>query len=228
MHDETSTCCPYLDCLHPFQLPTARLGKAGTCPQCGRPASFRPLASLEQIDLTYERRRQAEALSGKTAPDLSKRSHCALLEDVRSLWNVGSIFRTADGAGISSLFLTGITGCPPRKEIAKTSLGAEESVSWRYCRSAMEILPGLKEAGWLIFGLECTPDSLAFKTYLASTKVRAPVCLVVGNEVNGLSAETMHLCDSICHLPMRGIKESLNVAVAFGIAAYMLADWAPL
>src|SRR5262249_30978207 len=142
-------------------------------------------------------------------------SYSAIVEDVRSLWNVGSVFRTADGSGFSQLYLCGITGCPPRKEITKTSLGAEQSVSWQYFRNVLEIIPALKKDGVMIVGLESTPDSVPLSEALARKQLRAPLCVVVGNEVTGLSAEALLSCDIVCHLPMRGVKESLNVAVAY-------------
>jgi len=153
-----------------------------------------------------------------------------VVEDVRSLWNVGSMFRTADGAGCSLLVLCGITGCPPRKEIAKTSLGAEDNVPWLYAASVTDVVPILKDSGFQIVGLEVSsgidglPESVALKEALAAKKVNTPLCLLVGNEVTGLSIEALSGCDLVCHLPMRGIKESLNVAVAFGIAAYDIAE----
>jgi tRNA G18 (ribose-2'-O)-methylase SpoU len=137
---------------------------------------------------------------------------------------VGSIFRTADGAGFSRLYLCGITGCPPRKEITKTSLGAEDTVPWTYCAGALEVLPRLRRQGVLVVGLEQTPDSRALSSAIAEGDLRRPLCLVVGNEVAGVSAEALSRCDLACHLPMRGLKSSLNVAVAFGIAAYMLTE----
>lgn len=161
---------------------------------------------------------------------LPENDFVAVAEDVRSLWNVGSIFRTADGAGIKALYLAGITGTPPRKEIAKTSLGAEDSVPWSYVRTTTELIPHLKNAGMFILGLEyCRalpgyPDSIPLREALAEQLIPRRVCVIVGNEVTGLTAETMSACDRLCHLPMRGLKESLNVAVAFGIAAYMLGD----
>ena len=154
----------------------------------------------------------------------------AVAEDVRSLWNVGSIFRTADGAGVDALYLSGITGTPPRKEIAKTSLGSEDSVPWSYVRTTTELIPELKAAGLFILGLEYSlgapgvTDSIPLSQALRDQLISPRVCMLVGNEVTGLSAETMSACDLLCHLPMRGLKESLNVAVAFGIAAYMLAE----
>ena len=154
----------------------------------------------------------------------------AVLEDVRSLWNVGSIFRSADGAGAQFLLWPGITGTPPRKEIAKTTHGAEDSVSWLYCASVTDVSAELKQLGYTFIGLEVTAglpgiaDSIDLGQALAATPLTKPVCLLVGNEVTGLSMEALQCCDLICSLPMRGVKESLNVAVAFGIASYMIAQ----
>jgi tRNA G18 (ribose-2'-O)-methylase SpoU len=226
------TRCPYPECSRnfevAFELPDADWHwRSGTCPFCEQPASFRPLSVLDEIDRQNQwRQLQARSASqfpiktGGEEPSLS-----ALLEDVRSLFNVGSILRTADGAGVLSVYLCGITGCPPRKEISKASLGAEEFVSWQYQPGAVAVLRALKERGVQTLALERTSHSLALSQVLARQLVRAPVCLVVGNEVMGLSAETLSLCDTVCHLPMHGRKESLNVAVAFGIASYSLSDY---
>lgn len=154
----------------------------------------------------------------------------ALLDDIRSLWNVGSMFRSADGAGFDALFLCGITGTPPRKEIAKTSLGAEDHLPWYYSVSTADLITVLKQQGVLVVGLEyikdsdILPDSVSLTDALTNKRLTTPVCLCVGNEVAGLSAETLTNCDLLCHLPMRGFKESLNVAVAFGIAAYTITE----
>jgi len=147
-----------------------------------------------------------------------------IVEDIRSLWNVGSILRTADGAGFSRVYLCGISGCPPRKEIAKTSLGAEETVSWQYAKSILYVIPQLKKQGVTILGLERTNESTDLSTELSKGSFEVPATVIVGNEVTGLSAEALAECDFVCHLPMRGMKESLNVAVAFGVAAYMISE----
>jgi tRNA G18 (ribose-2'-O)-methylase SpoU len=149
---------------------------------------------------------------------------CALIEDVRSLWNVGSMFRTSDGAGITQLYLSGVTGSPPKGEISKTSLGAEKTVLWEYVVGAVPILRDLRSKDVQIVGLERTAGSIALSRALEECKVRPPLCLVIGNEVMGISAESLSLCDLVCHLPMRGKKESLNAAVAFGVAAYLISD----
>lgn len=216
------TRCPFPDCLTVFSLPLPgdelkpTRPVTGCCPNCGRRASFKPLSVL--LKLERQVGNQSEHYTPEPVP------LTVLVEDVRSLWNVGSIFRSADGAGWTRLILSGITGCPPRKEIAKTSLGAEDHLLWKYYLSAVDVLPQLKSAGVLIVGLERNLDSIDLSKAVADGRLRTPLCLVVGNEVTGLSAESLDLCDVVCHLPMRGFKESLNVAVAYGIASYTLAS----
>jgi tRNA G18 (ribose-2'-O)-methylase SpoU len=143
----------------------------------------------------------------------------ALLHNIRSLHNVGSMFRTSDGAGVERLYLCGETGIPPRPEIAKTALGAEESVPWEYWMDAKECIVKLKADGVRMVALELGPKSVDYR----KVEVGGPVCLVVGSEVDGVPAEILRLCDDSMQIPMRGIKESLNVSVAFGIAVYELA-----
>lgn len=140
----------------------------------------------------------------------------ALVENVRSLFNVGSIFRSADGAGISKLFLTGITARPPHREIRKTALGAEEHVPWEYHADALQLARRLRRQGVAIVALEETEQSVAFDT----AEYTFPLCLVVGNEFRGVTRELIEAADLTVEIPMRGVKESLNVGVAFGIAAY--------
>lgn len=214
------TRCPFPDCMTVFAVPLpaedpkASRPLVGACPGCKRQASFKPLSVLLKLERNIGN--QSE-LRPKVTVALS-----VLVEDVRSLWNVGSIFRSADGAGFGQLFLSGITGSPPRKEIAKTSLGAEDHLVWKYYLSAVDVIPALKSQGVLVVGLERNGESIDLKQALAAGKLTTPLCLIVGNEVTGLSAESLQMCDIVCHLPMRGFKESLNVAVAFGIASYML------
>lgn len=181
--------------------------------------------TVRPIDVMFEIDRRAESVGVplKTI-DTSQARLTAIADDVRSLWNVGSIFRSADGAGFDTLFLCGITGTPPRKEIAKTSLGSEDHVNWYYAPTTAALIPILQQQGFYIVGLEFTPDSSLLTEVLQEKVLTQPLCLCVGNEVAGLSAETLAQCDIVCHLPMRGFKESLNVAVAFGIAAYAIAE----
>jgi len=216
------TRCPNPQCRFGFEVPDDRAGKNGPCPNCGQVITFRPLEILQQVE--HQQQRLAKAGRASSSLPGVPEPFSALLEDVRSLWNVGSIFRTADGAGFKRLYLCGITGCPPRKEIAKTSLGAEDVVAWEHHTGALEIIPALKDRGVQIVGLEQTPASIPLSKAVADGRIRTPLCLVVGNEVAGLSAETIAACDLLCDLPMHGMKASLNVAVAFGVAAYLLRE----
>ncbi len=139
-----------------------------------------------------------------------------LVENIRSMYNVGSIFRTSDGARISKLFLTGYTPAPPRKEIDKTALGATESVPWEYAENPLPIIRKLKRQGIQIVAIEHTSQTQNY----AEVTYPFPVCLMLGNEVEGLSAEVIKEADFAVELPMQGIKQSLNVAVAHGVVLY--------
>lgn len=152
----------------------------------------------------------------ETAQSLPRHPVYALVDNVRSLHNVGSIFRTADGAGIQKLFLGGITGKPPQNEIHKTALGAEENVAWEYSANPVEIIQKLKAEGVQIVVLEHTNRSVHFQ----QAEYQFPTCLVLGHEHYGISAEIISLADLAIEIPMYGLKGSLNVGVAFGIAAY--------
>jgi tRNA G18 (ribose-2'-O)-methylase SpoU len=149
------------------------------------------------------------------APSLS-----ALLDNLRSAWNVGAIFRSADGLGVSKLYLCGITPTPESKAVAKTSLGAEKSVAWEYAQDAVETANKLKAEGCELVALEQDERSIPLPAKPISDLRKA--VLVVGNEVTGVDPELLDLCDQILHIPMRGNKRSLNVEVAFAIAAYTL------
>ena len=139
-----------------------------------------------------------------------------VLNNIRSLHNVGAIFRTADGAGVEKIWLCGITGYPPDSQISKTALGAETRVAWDHSYKAMEVLRDLKKQGYQIVLLEQTTKSVSYHEFLP----KAPVCLVLGNEIEGVSDELVELADACIEIEMAGLKNSLNVGVAFGIAAY--------
>ncbi len=141
-----------------------------------------------------------------------------VLNDIRSLYNVGSIFRTADGAGIEKLWICGITGCPPNTMISKTALGAEETVAWEYQPDLVKVIKDLKAKGYQIVLLEQMEGSIPHDEFIPQSRV----CLVIGNEISGVSDEVMHLCDAAVEIEMCGIKNSLNVSVAFGVTAYSL------
>ncbi len=143
----------------------------------------------------------------------------ALLDNIRSLYNVGSIFRTADGVLIRKLLLAGFTPRPPRKEIEKTALGATLSIPWEYFPTPLQAIEAAKAEGYKIACLELAKDSLP---YYAVRREDFPLCIVLGNEITGVSREIVEQCDLALEIPMFGTKQSLNVAVAFGIAAFEL------
>ena len=142
-----------------------------------------------------------------------------ILENIRSLYNVGSIFRTSDGAGLSGLFLTGITGTPPSKEIEKTALGATDFIEWDRFSTAADCLKSF-EGGVTAVALERSRRGVPY-TELELPEGK-PVVLVVGNEITGVDEGTLELCDIHTEIPMFGQKHSLNVSVAFGILAFHL------
>jgi tRNA G18 (ribose-2'-O)-methylase SpoU len=141
-----------------------------------------------------------------------------VLDNIRSLHNVGSIFRTADGIGVEKVWLCGITGYPPKGDIAKTALGAEESVPWEFESNVLKAVKVMKERGYEIVMLEQAEGAMNYETY----SPKHPVCLVIGNEVEGVSDDVVLLCDHSIEIPMLGVKNSLNVAVAFGVAGFYL------
>jgi tRNA G18 (ribose-2'-O)-methylase SpoU len=143
----------------------------------------------------------------------------AVLDDVRSQWNVGAIFRTADGAGWAGLSLAGITPVPPNRIVAKVALGAEGYVPWRYHASIVEAALEREREGYELVALEQTKDAISIFELEPAPKT----ALLLGNEVVGASAEALALCRKRIAIPMAGRKASLNVAVAFGVAAFLLA-----
>lgn len=140
----------------------------------------------------------------------------ALFNNIRSLYNVGAMFRTSDAALVAKIFLTGQTGKPPRKEIDKSALGATDVVPWEYYKDGAKIIRKLKKQKIHIVALEQTSKSISYCSYA----YRFPICLVVGNEINGVSSEILDLCDSVIDIPMLGRAKSLNVATAYGIALF--------
>lgn len=147
-----------------------------------------------------------------------------ILHNIRSVHNVGSIFRTADAAGVAKIFLTGYTPTPldrfkrPRKDFVKVSLGAEQTVSWEKVVSIERVITMLKQQDFFIASLEQNNTSIDYKEY----KPQGSTALILGNEVDGVSQKVLDMSDSIIEIPMRGEKESLNVSVAAGIALFEL------
>lgn len=138
--------------------------------------------------------------------------------NIRSLWNVGSFFRTADAFAVEHVYLAGYTATPPRKEIEKTALGAQAWIPWESVPEPMETLVKLKNEGWQLVALELREGAIELATFEPSSQV----CLIVGNEISGVPEEITSLCDCTVQIPMLGQKESLNVAVATGIALHHL------
>jgi tRNA G18 (ribose-2'-O)-methylase SpoU len=154
----------------------------------------------------------------------SPKNNILILPNIRSAYNVGAIFRTADAAGISKIYLVGITPAPvdrfgrPRPDIAKSALGAELSVSWEAVKTIGPLVARLKKDGYTIVAIEQAKNSVDYK----KVKLRAPTAFILGEETKGLPLSVLEKCDIIAEIPMRGIKESLNVSVAAGIALFRM------
>jgi 23S rRNA (guanosine2251-2'-O)-methyltransferase len=144
-----------------------------------------------------------------------------ICDNIRSLENIGSIFRTADALGVGKIFLCGICGKPPNHKISKTALGAENEISWEYIKQTGRLIDKLKRDRINIIALEQDKNSVDLKKF----KPEFPLALIVGNEVKGISPKILKKCDKIIELPMLGKKESLNVSVAFGVAGYYIANF---
>lgn len=155
--------------------------------------------------------------------EMEKLPISVLLDNVRSMYNVGSVFRTSDAFLISEVILCGITGCPPHPEISKTALGADESVKWRYKKDALEAVKEMKKEGWLICVLEQAHNSLPLQNFTPSDELK--YLLVAGNEVDGVNQEIVDLADIVIEIPQHGVKHSLNVSVSVGIALWQMVSF---
>lgn len=218
--------------------------RRGACPRCNGPFE------ITTFDLPP---RQPTVLDGDTGKGVAQHSlshnlhslatngapptrvlppFIGILDNIRSAFNVGSIFRIADGAGLSKLLLCGITATPENPKVAKTALGAQSHLDWTYSPNILAPIDALRAEGYRLIVLESTADatSLFDPTLLAPAagagsdfhRTDRPLALVVGNEVSGVDPMVLSRADQIIQVPMLGTKESLNVAVAFGIAAYWL------
>jgi 23S rRNA (guanosine2251-2'-O)-methyltransferase len=178
------------------------------CPACR--SSIHKVAQVQKI---YESRNQAVIQQGWQVE--------GLLDNIRSTWNVGSIFRTSDGTGIRKLYLCGITPSPENSKVSKTALGAESNISWEKFNNGVQLASLLKSKGYLLWALEDLPTAVPlFKLEIESNNL--PIVLIVGNEVSGVDPGIIEICDQVISIPMLGKKQSYNVAVAFGIAASFL------
>ena len=150
--------------------------------------------------------------------DLRRIPVSILLDNVRSMYNVGSFFRTADAAGCEKLYLSGITGRPPKRAITKTALGAEETVPWEHAADAGALVQQFRQQNYEIAAVETSMHAVD----LYDWQPRFPVCILFGHEVGGLRPELLALCDTHVRIPMLGRKHSLNVATAGGVVVYEL------
>lgn len=172
---------------------------------------MRKVRTIEMKRLTIDEFRQAEKLP-----------LTVVLDNVRSMHNVGSVLRTADTFLLEGVWLCGITGTPPHAEIHKTALGAEDSVSWCYCPTALEAVSQLKDEGFTVLALEQVEHSTKLHRFTPEAGRRYAV--VVGNEVKGVAQEVVDACDGCLEIPQLGTKHSLNVSVATGIVVYKFAE----
>ncbi|HCC60218.1 MAG: hypothetical protein A2402_03835 [Candidatus Staskawiczbacteria bacterium RIFOXYC1_FULL_37_43] len=144
-----------------------------------------------------------------------------ICDNIRSLENIGSIFRTADALGVLKIFLCGISGKPPHHKISKTALGAEKTIAFEYYKQIGRLIDKLKKDKISIIALEQSKDAISCLKF----KPRFPLALILGNEVKGISKAILKKCDKVIELPMAGKKESLNVSVAFGVAGYHIINF---
>lgn len=158
-------------------------------------------------------------LSTEAFKNAQKSQVVLALNDIRSMSNVGSLFRTADAFRVEKICLCGITGKPPHKEIRKTALGAEESVEWQGYDDIQECLDHYKEQGYAIVALEQTTTSIDIRSYALNGQA---IVLVLGNEVDGVNDSVLAQCDAVLEIPQYGTKHSFNVAVSGGIALWEL------
>lgn len=190
---------------------SGRQPQAARCPHC-----LGETFVVESGALTREHREHRECKTSRL-PISAERA--VILDNIRSAWNAGSILRSAEGFGFSRAYLCGITPTPEHDAVRKTALGAEDSIVWTCHKDAVKLAQELKRNGWTLYGLEET-DSAA--PLCEMERLRAPMALIVGNEICGVDPGLLAMCERIFYIPMRGKKRSFNVAMAFSAAAYAL------
>ena len=161
---------------------------------------------------------ELDRISVQEFKEIEKSPLVLVLDQVRSLNNVGSAFRTADAFRVEKIYLCGITGTPPHRDIQKTALGATESVDWEYCLNTMDAVKKLKEEGYQICALEQVDRSIKLNEFLPEKGKK--YALIFGNEVFGVEEQVLKSCDHILEIPQLGTKHSLNIAVSLGIAVW--------
>lgn len=161
-------------------------------------------------------------LSATEAKTTAKLPLVAVLDNVRSMHNVGSVFRTADAFLVGQIALCGYTPQPPHRDIHKTALGATETVAWQYYPTTLDAANALKQQGYQLVAVEQTTNSIALPSF--QWDGTTPMAIVFGNEVEGVSDEVLALCDTAIEIPQYGMKHSLNISVAAGIVLYRLME----
>lgn len=164
-----------------------------------------------------------EELERKTVEEFktsSKTPVVIVLDNVRSLNNVGSVFRTADAFLVEAVYLCGITGTPPHKEIQKTALGATESVSWKYFKTTLEAVEELKKDKYIVYAIEQTESAIMLNNFMPSKKQK--LAIIFGNEVKGVEQDVINASTDVIEIPQIGTKHSLNISVSVGIVMWDL------
>ncbi|MCA6423571.1 MAG: RNA methyltransferase [Flavobacterium sp.] len=170
------------------------------------------MRKLENIEL--------ERKSVTAFKEATKTPIIIILDDIRSLHNIGSVFRTADAFLIEKIYLCGITAIPPNKEIHKTALGATETVTWEYHKEVTEVIKNLKKDNFSIFAIEQVENAIFLQNFQVEKDIK--YALVFGNEVYGVSQKAIELCDGSIEIPQLGTKHSLNISVSAGIVVWDL------
>ena len=172
---------------------------------------MRKVRTIEMQRLTIEEFREADKLP-----------LIVVLDDVRSMYNIGSVFRTCDSFRVEALYLCGICQTPPSTEIHKTALGAEDSVSWKYFKTTLEAVAELKKEGYQILSIEQVEHSTKLQIFIPQEGQRYAV--ILGNEVKGVHQEVVDISDGCLEIPQLGTKHSMNVSVTAGIIIYKFAE----
>ncbi len=159
-------------------------------------------------------------ISKEEFKDAKKTPIIVILDDIRSLHNIGSVFRTSDAFLLKKIYLCGITATPPHKEIHKTALGATDTVTWEYAKDVLEVIQKLKDENVKIFSIEQTENSVMLNDFQVETNEH--YALIFGNEVKGVSQEAINLSDGVIEIPQLGSKHSLNISVSAGIVIWDL------
>lgn len=169
------------------------------------------------------RKLKNEELDRKTVVEFktsAKTPIVIVLDNVRSLNNVGSVFRTADAFLVEAVYLCGITGCPPHKEIQKTALGATESVTWKYFKNTLDAMKELKENNYIVYAIEQAESAIMLNNFMPSK--RQKLAIIFGNEVKGVEQEVIDASTDVIEIPQVGTKHSLNISVSVGIVMWDL------